>query len=152
MRPSGGSTPDMIDFAHDINVYKIWADMIAFGRSTATSGKDSYCGFIGRRYKNDFVLSHDSIMEKYGTHIRQESPVPDALSGAMGNYMYLACFDTEEELKAFYQDLVAVIEPEPESVPDAASGEEPPASEANDRSNSESDTTAEADTDANTTS
>ena len=30
MRPCGGFTPDMINFAHDTNVYKIWADMEVF--------------------------------------------------------------------------------------------------------------------------
>ena len=112
MRPSGGSTPDMIDFAHDINVYKIWADMIAYGRTTVISGKDSYCGFIGRRNGNDFLLNDIEIQERYKNNIRQAAPVPAALSGAMGNFMYLACFDTVEELTEFYQNLIAVREPE----------------------------------------
>ena len=34
MRPCGGFTPDMINFAHSTDVYKIWADMIAFDHST----------------------------------------------------------------------------------------------------------------------
>ena len=32
--------------------------------------------------------------------------IPDALAGAMGNQMYLATFDTQEELDAFYADVV----------------------------------------------
>ena len=31
--------------------------------------------------------------------------IPEALSGAMGNQMYLATFSTEEELMAFYADV-----------------------------------------------
>ena len=40
MRPAGGYTPDMINYAHSTDVYKIWADMVAFGRSdlAAASG------------------------------------------------------------------------------------------------------------------
>ena len=34
--------------------------------------------------------------------------IPDALSGAMGNQMYVGLFDTEEEMKQFYADLDAV--------------------------------------------
>lgn len=30
MRPCGGFTPDMMNFAHSLDVYKIWADMICF--------------------------------------------------------------------------------------------------------------------------
>ena len=45
------------------------------------------------------------IMEKYGAHIKMSERVPDALSGAMGNQMYLATFPTEEELMHFYDDI-----------------------------------------------
>ena len=31
--------------------------------------------------------------------------IPDALSGAMGNQMYLANFQTEEEMNAFFADV-----------------------------------------------
>src|SRR5699024_749527 len=33
MRPCGGFTPDMMDFAGTTDVYKIWADMIAYDRT-----------------------------------------------------------------------------------------------------------------------
>ncbi len=33
--------------------------------------------------------------------------IPDALSGAMANQMYVANFDTEEEMMAFYKDMAA---------------------------------------------
>ena len=41
MRPSGGFTPDMINFAHSTNVYKIWADMIAFDKTEIQSDRKS---------------------------------------------------------------------------------------------------------------
>ena len=106
MRPSGGVTPDMIDFAHSTNVYKIWADMIAFDRSTMPVGDHAYCAFAGRRDGKDFVLSHKDIMEKYGSHMKMIERVPDVLSGAMGNQMYVATFPSREELNLFYNDIL----------------------------------------------
>ena len=105
MRPSGGFSPDMINFAHSTDVYKIWADMIAFDRSTKPKGESNHCGFAGLRDGKNFVMSHDDIMEKYGDHIRMVDRIPDALSAAMGNQMYLATFATEEELMDFYGDI-----------------------------------------------
>ncbi len=105
MRPSGGVSPDMINFAHSTDVYKIWADMVAFDQSTKPEGEHTYCGFIGLRDEKTFVMSHGDIMEKYGAHIKMSERVPDALSGAMGNQMYLATFPTEEELMHFYDDI-----------------------------------------------
>ncbi len=107
MRPCGGFTPDMINFANSTNVYKIWADMIAFGESRMPQGEHYYCAFAGRRDGKDFVLSHDELAEKYQDHIRMLDRIPDALAGAMGNQMFVATFATKEELDRFYDDAVA---------------------------------------------
>ncbi|MCI8663559.1 MAG: carbamoylphosphate synthase large subunit [Hungatella sp.] len=106
MRPCGGFTPDMINFAHSTNVYKIWADMIAFGRSTVPVGKHAYCAFAGLRDGKNFVMSHEDIMEKYGKNMRMVGRIPDVLSGAMGNQMYVAVFDTKRQLDSFYKNVL----------------------------------------------
>lgn len=105
MRPSGGFSPDMINFAHSTDVYKIWADMIAFDKSTKPKGESNHCAFAGLRDGKPFAMSHDDIMQKYGAHIRMVDRIPEALSSAMGNQMYLATFSTEEEVMAFYEDV-----------------------------------------------
>ncbi len=107
MRPCGGFTPDMINFAHSTNVYKIWADMIAFDQSTVPVGADAFCAFVGRRDGKRFVLDHDAVMVKYGPQMRMVERIPDALSDAMGNQMYVAVFQTQEELDGFYTDVLA---------------------------------------------
>lgn len=106
MRPCGGFTPDMIDFAHSTDVYKIWADMVAFDRSTMPIGQHAYCAFAGRRDGKDFVMSHKDILEKYGPNIKMMNRLPDVLADAMGNQMYVAVFSSQEELDAFYQDIL----------------------------------------------
>ena len=106
MRPCGGFTPDMIDFAHSTDVYKIWADMVAFDRSTMPIGQHAYCAFAGRRDGKDFVMSHKDILEKYGSNIKMMDRLPDVLADAMGNQMYVAVFSSQEELDAFYQDIL----------------------------------------------
>ena len=63
-------------------------------------------GFIGRKDSNAFQLSDEELTRRYAGHLRMVGRVPDALSGAMGNRMFLACFPTREELYAFYADAV----------------------------------------------
>lgn len=106
MRPCGGFTPDMINFAHSTNVYKIWADMIAFDHSTMPVGDHAFCAFAGRRDGKNFIYGHDDIMRKYGGNMKMVERLPDVLSGAMGNQMYMAVFPTEEELDQFYEDVL----------------------------------------------
>jgi uncharacterized protein (DUF1330 family) len=47
------------------------------------------------------------VMMKYGQKMVMWGRIPDALSGAMANQMYVANFDTEEEMMAYYEDLAA---------------------------------------------
>ena len=110
MRPSGGWTPDMINFARSTNVYKIWADMIAFGGTDLPVGEHFYCAFCGRRDGKHFVYSHEQIMEKYQPNMRMVERIPDALAGAMGNQMYIATFSTRAEMDQFFADTVNVTD------------------------------------------
>ena len=112
MRPCGGFTPDMINFAHSTNVYKIWADMVAFDQSTVPVGEHAFCAFAGRRDGKNFVLGHEELMKKYGKNMRMVERIPDALADAMGNQMYVAVFPTQKKLDAFYQDVLLCEEAE----------------------------------------
>ena len=106
MRPSGGFSPDMMNYANSTDVYKIWADMIAFDHSTKPVGRHYFGAFAGRRDGKPFALSHEELCAKYAAQLRMVERVPDALSGAMSNQMYLGAFSTEEEMNAFYADVV----------------------------------------------
>ncbi len=104
MRPCGGFTPDMMNYAHSTDVYKIWADMIAFGSTLVPEGKHAHCVFIGRRDGKAFKLDHEALLEKYSGRVMQHCPIPEALSGAMANYMYLINVDTDDELAQLLKD------------------------------------------------
>ena len=104
MRPCGGFSPDMMNYANSTDVYKIWADMIAFDSTQKSCGEKRFCAFAGRRDGKNFRLTHDQLVSKYASQMRMVTRIPDALSGAMGNQMYVAVFPTEEEMQAFYAD------------------------------------------------
>ena len=104
MRPSGGFTPDMINFAHSTNVYKIWADMVAYDRTDILSGEHAFCAFAGRRDGKNFHYSHEDLLRRYDRNLRMIERMPEALSAAMGDQVYLATFSTQEGLNEFYHD------------------------------------------------
>ena len=109
MRPSGGYTPDMINYAHSTNVYKIWADMVAFDRSEMPVGEHRFCACVGRRDGKHFRYSHEELADRYADEMRMMERLPETLAEAMGNQLFLAVFDTQEELDAFYHDAVEVV-------------------------------------------
>lgn len=107
MRPAGGYTPDMYNYAYETDVYKIWADMICFDESTKPLGGRHYCAFVGRRDGKTYQMDHNAIMAKYGHCMKMQGRIPDALSGAMANQMYVVNLDTEEQLQTYFADLLA---------------------------------------------
>ena len=99
MRPAGGYTPDMINFAHSTDVYQIWADMAAFDeRRLAPSGADHCCVYTSRRDGYNYVHSHEEILERYGAQMAMCERMPEVLSGAMGNQTYMAHAANEDEV------------------------------------------------------
>lgn len=107
MRPCGGYTPEMYNYSQQTDVYKIWADMVAFDCNTKGTGRHFYTGFYSRRDGKRYRLDDYEIMMKYRKNLVMWGRIPEALSGAMANQMYVGNFDTEEELFAFYADMSA---------------------------------------------
>jgi hypothetical protein len=106
MRPCGGITPDMINYARNTNVYKIWADMMAYGSSLYPVGEHNFCVFGGRRDGKRYQMDHMELISKYASNLKMVERVPEALAGAMGEMMYMACFATQEELDEFNRDIM----------------------------------------------
>ncbi len=107
MRPAGGFSPDMYNFAYELDVYKIWADMIAFNASTMPMDRPRhYCVFVGRRDGKRYAMDHSAIMEKYGKMMKLQGRMPDALADCMGNIMYMVILDSKEQLQEYVQDLL----------------------------------------------
>ena len=102
MRPPGGYSPDMMNYANDIDVYQIWADMVCFDRGRFDPEHRPYCCvYASRRRGTQYVRSHEDIYTAYGRNILMYEEMPEVLSGAMGNFAYIARFPTEAEAIAF---------------------------------------------------
>ena len=104
MRPAGGYTPDMLNFSQSADVYRIWADMVAFGELRHVyNGPHRYCVYAGRRDEVRYDVSLGQLEARCGGHARLFTRMPDALAGTMGNQVAIACFDTMEEVDAFVE-------------------------------------------------
>ena len=111
MRPPGGYAPELANFANSVDVYKIWADMIAYDSTLVPmNGQHYFCGFCGRRDGKNYKMNHDDIMREYGHKMKLAGRTPDALSGAMANQMYVANYDTEEEMMEAFRRMCEVWE------------------------------------------
>lgn len=104
MRPAGGYTPDMMNFAHNADVYEIWAEMVAFNeRRLPDIGGDQFCAYASRKDMHQYKHTHEEIFERYGDRMKMCERMPDVLSGAMGNQMYTVVLQSQEEVDEFIE-------------------------------------------------
>ena len=102
MRPAGGYTPDMMDFAHSTDVYQIYADMVAFDeRRVPESAEHFYCVYASRKDGHTYARTHEEIMAKYGDRMMMQEEMPQMNWPQMGRYMYTARLETFEEAQEF---------------------------------------------------
>ena len=108
MRPAGGYTTDMMDFAHSTDVYQIYADMVMYDkRLLPESGDDHYCVYASQKDGREYVHGHDEIMARFGRRIVMAERMPDIFAGAMGNMMYTAHAYSEDEVNGFIEYIQA---------------------------------------------
>lgn len=102
MRPAGGYTPDLINFANSANVYQIYADVMMFDENRQKDEfKHYYAPVASRRDEFSYVHSDQELLEKYKNNICHHGRYADIFSGAMGNRFFMAKFDTVEEMEEF---------------------------------------------------
>ena len=101
MRPAGGYTPDMMDFAHSTDVYQIYADMVASDARRQSEGPHFYCVYASRKDGHTYAHTHDEIMARYGGNMVMQEEMPPMNWPQMGRYMYTAKLGTFEEAMSF---------------------------------------------------
>ena len=102
MRPAGGYTPDMMDFAHSTDVYQIYADMVTSDvRKISESKEHFYCVYASRKDGHTYARTHDEIMHTYGDRMMMQEEMPPMNWPQMGRYMYTVRLKTFEETQEF---------------------------------------------------
>ena len=109
MRPPGGYTPDMMNFAHSTDVFQIWADMVAFDERRKPLGEQYYCAYASRRDGQAYVHGHDEVLARYGADICMCERVPDALADDLGNFAYIARFRSKKDIEPYFRFVTARV-------------------------------------------
>ncbi len=89
MRPPGGLTTDMYNYANDINIYYEWANVILHNRFSALYSRPYFCGYIGRKWHFRYRHSHKEILHQFRGQIVANEDISGVFSAALGNYGYI---------------------------------------------------------------
>jgi hypothetical protein len=106
MRPPGGHMTEMINYANDVDVFRMWAEMIVHNHVTWTIERKYHCGYASRKYRKSYRHTHDEIMARHGDKVVLYREVEAVLARVMGNCIYLfrsPSLDEIREITAFIQ-------------------------------------------------
>jgi hypothetical protein len=108
MRPPGGLTTDMFNYACDIDIYYAWACLLA-GREFPYMGytQKYYCCYASRKSNRSFVHTQQEIMAKYGDKLCLQESISGVFSMALGDQGFIfrsPDFDEVVEIAKFIQE------------------------------------------------
>ena len=98
MRPAGGYTPDLIDFAESCSIYDVYADVICFDENREDIGKEKYYAYTSaRRDCYSYLHSEEEILERFKYQLCMHGRYPPHMADAMGDTYYYARFKSKAE-------------------------------------------------------
>lgn len=100
MRPPGGYTTDMFNFANDFDIYQEWANVVVHNEFRASYERKYHCCYIGRKFNKHYVHSHDQVVAMLGPRLVMYTPVSGVFRSAIGDYAYLVRSAGMEEVRA----------------------------------------------------
>lgn len=109
MRPAGGFTTEMMNYSQRVDVYQIYADMVAYDENRhPPKGPQRYCVYVGRRSSVNYACNMEELRASCSDHLCQWGRMPKALAGAMGDELLVCCYDTLNEVDRFVRKAIAL--------------------------------------------
>ena len=100
LRPPGGLTTDMFNYANDIDIYAEWAHVVVHNRFTAQVTRPYHCAYIGRKFNRSYACSHEHALAELGPRLVHHEPISGVFAQALGEYGYLVRSPDLDEIHA----------------------------------------------------
>ena len=107
MRPPGGLTMDMFNYANDINLYQEWANIVVSNRFSGVYDRPYHCAYIGRKNHLPHRLSHHEVLQRYSTELVHHENINPVLAPALGDYGYLVRSPDLDLLKDIIREILS---------------------------------------------
>jgi hypothetical protein len=108
MRPPGGLTVDMWNYANDADFYRAWAQVVVHGTTDIANQRPNAVLWAGRKRERSYALSHDEVMSRFRDVVVHHERVQDIFAAAIGNEGYILRSPDLEPLQAAAIEIQAV--------------------------------------------
>ena len=89
MRPPGGLTVMMFNYANDLDIYRQYAEVVVNNRFTAKVERPYHCCYIGRQFSDGYRLTHAEVLSRYRDILCHHEPISGVFAAAIGRHGYL---------------------------------------------------------------
>jgi len=89
MRPPGGLSTDMWNYANDIDIYAEYAGVVMHNRFTAEVKRPYHCAYVARRNGRAYSLTHEQVLAAFPGKVVGHQPMSGVFAPALGDYGYL---------------------------------------------------------------
>jgi len=102
-RPPGGYTVDMMNFAHSIDLYREWANIVINDKFDPAFNNcaPNYSCFASRKFRSNYRYrhDHDTILQKFNNRMMLVTELPELWKVAMGDFTYVFVADSEDQVR-----------------------------------------------------
>lgn len=110
MRPPGGLTIDMFNYANDFDIFAEYANIVKGDKFKAKLVRPYFCAYVSRKDNFDYVYSHEDIVNTLGDDFISVQSVPGVFSAIMGDEGYLLKCTTKTVLDKYIDFISKKIE------------------------------------------
>jgi hypothetical protein len=90
VRPPGGLTVDMWNYANDFDIYYEYANVVVNNSfSSAAVAAPYHCAYVSRRWNRPYRMPHDQVLDAFGAYIVAHEPISGVFAAALGDYGFL---------------------------------------------------------------
>ena len=102
-RPPGGFCPDLMNYAGELDVYHLWAEIILKQRASYSKLRRYSAGFVGRRNSIKYRFTVKEIQEMFKEELIEVLYLPEAIAAAMGDVAIVAKFTSPSRREEFFK-------------------------------------------------
>jgi hypothetical protein len=99
MRPPGGYTTDMFNYASDIDIYREWANVVVLNEFRSAYDRRYHCCYIGRKHGKRYARSHEQAMQELGPLLVFQTPVSGVFRPAIGDHGYIVRSEKMDDIR-----------------------------------------------------
>ena len=109
MRPPGGLTTDMFNYASDIDIYAAWAELMVKGAAKLRAARPYHVAYVGRKTSRQYAYSHKAVLRRCGDQLCHHQAIDGVFAAAIGNYGYILRSPERDDLVALAEYIQQVL-------------------------------------------